>query len=343
MNRWFIFDFKGKNFAAIWIIYWLVFLGALSFLFFDLYSTLAPTGLLKQNPDITKLDNSTSLIIAKWGLRLGFLILFIVIWEIIFYYFLVKSIISKFGLEEHVCNPNYNLGKLIGIVVLGCFFTIITCGIYFPWFKKKIISYFIDNTQYKDSNFKFHGEGIILFAIYILCLFLPSIILTFLQIIFFGIKEQPSLTFEIISNLITIILYIVYLILFIFWTLNISLKNYLIQIQANHIKTILYGIGQYAIAIITLGIYFPLAELKIYKYIMSQVNITENGNLVYKMNYDLEATKDFSSFWLEILLTIVTLGFYFPWFLENVLKMVINKTYLIPNIIKDEQQPEITA
>ncbi len=343
MNRWFSFQFKGKDFIGIWLVYWLIFIAALSFLIFDLVSTIVPLGIFEKNADPSQIDESNAMVIAKFALRFVLIIFFIVIWEFIFYYYLIKNIISNFGLEENICATNYHLGKLFGIVVLGCFLTVITCWIYFPWFKKKIISYFIDNAQYKDAPFKFHGEGIILFAIFALCLVLPSLIMLFLQIIIYGPKEQPSLVFQIISNTISIILSAFYIVLFIFWLINISIRNYVITTKENYVKTILYVIGQYCLGIITLGIYFPLAELKVYKYFMSQITIKEQGKVVYTANFDLDSNKDFISLWLEILLTIITLGIYFPWFIENVLKLVVNKTYLIPVHEETDQRAEITV
>lgn len=60
-------------------------------------------------------------------------------------------------------------------VLLGFFLSIITLGIYIPWFIKDITGFFVDNSSYDSETMKFKGKGGKLFVIITLSLVLPII------------------------------------------------------------------------------------------------------------------------------------------------------------------------
>jgi uncharacterized membrane protein YjgN (DUF898 family) len=61
-----------------------------------------------------------------------------------------------------------SLKELMKVLYLGIFLTVITCGIYAPFFTVNIRKYIMSNTKYGDASFDFDGEGGDYFKIYIL-------------------------------------------------------------------------------------------------------------------------------------------------------------------------------
>jgi uncharacterized membrane protein YjgN (DUF898 family) len=88
---------------------------------------------------------------------------------------------------------------------------------------------------------------------------------------------------------------------------------------------------QILLTIITLGIYFPLAYLKLYKYFIEKtIAIKESETLHF--GFDLENGKDFIFIWGQTLLSVITLGVYYPWAYCKIGKRFLNKTFLTKNV-----------
>lgn len=83
------------------------------------------------------------------------------------------------------------------------------------------------------------------------------------------------------------------------------------------------------LAVITFGIYFPMAYLRLYRYFAEHTksNIV-NGQQIL-MGYDGDLLSDFFFMWGQILLTVITLGFYYPWAFSRIVHRVLIQTFLV--------------
>jgi len=81
------------------------------------------------------------------------------------------------------------------------------------------------------------------------------------------------------------------------------------------------------LTVITLGIYMPLAYLKLFKY-FSERTIAQKETLSLQFGYELDLKNDFLFIWGQLLLTIVTLGIYYPWAYAKIGRRVLAKTYV---------------
>jgi uncharacterized membrane protein YjgN (DUF898 family) len=81
------------------------------------------------------------------------------------------------------------------------------------------------------------------------------------------------------------------------------------------------------LSIITIGIYYPMAMIKLYKYFTDKT-VARSAERSLIFGYDIETTDDFLMIWGQTLLTIVTLGIYFPWALCKIGNRIIGKTYM---------------
>ena len=81
------------------------------------------------------------------------------------------------------------------------------------------------------------------------------------------------------------------------------------------------------LTIITLGIYFPIAMIRLYKYFADKT-IANGTDRKLKFGYDIDPLNDFLFIWGQTLLTIITLGIYYPWAFCKIGKRILSKTYL---------------
>jgi len=265
----------------------------------------------------------------------------LILWLIplIFIFFFIGMIISFFITKLHIEGMVYNekgiefrgsFGSYIGILLFGFFLSIITIGIYIPWFTRDLIRFFSENTYYDNKNFKFNGKGLDLFLIILLTLFIPlvviSIILTSYSTDLYG---KLPLGLEIAQQIITAIISIPYAYLLYKWIVNIDYQGYKIRWETDLWESIRVIAIQVVLTIITVGIYFPLAYLKLFKY-FSEKSVARSSDNNLRFGYDIEPIDDFLLIWGQMLLAIITLGFYAPWSITKILRRVIGKTYVCP-------------
>lgn len=310
MKRYLDFTLTGKKFLPIWIIFYLLVL--LPYIWYNVAVSVQHKT-LEDNP------------------FLGYVFFVIMLIGIPVYFFIIK--VSIEGISYQNSNIDFR-GKFLtylGKAILGFFLSIITLTIYMAWYIKDMTRYFINNSSLNSEHFLFNGKGNRLFLIFLLCLFAPIIILFI--IIGRHILSNPSdLTYVFIYQAVIMMLLIPFMYLFYKWFVDIKFKNYRIYWNTKFFESSGKILFEIFLSIITIGIYFPLAYLKLYKYFAERTVAENVGNETFKFGYDLNAGKDFLFVWGQVLLSILTLGIYYPWAYCKIGKRVLNKTFLIKNV-----------
>ncbi len=254
---------------------------------------------------------------------------------IFFFYFAIFAIsfyIYKLSIENIVYKDQQivfkgTFGQFIGTLLLGILLTVITLGIYTPWFVKKMSQFFVNNSSFDSESFEFKGKGGELFLISLVTLILPYVFIGILAGVFTianRFNETPLLS-GLIQIMTTIILIPFYYFLY-KWMVNIKFKDYSIFWKTDTWNACTTILGQVLLIIITFGIYSPLAYLKLYKY-FAEKTIATSPDKMKKFGYDLEPGDDFLYLWGQILLSIITIGIYYPWATCNIMKRVLSKSY----------------
>jgi len=279
------------------------------------------------NPNSQDYPINTTLSVILLTLFMYFFIIFII--AIISFYF-AKKFIQNIAVKEITIQCDYSFAEYLSICFLGSFLTIITIGIYYPWFLRNIYRFFIDNSSYNNNYFSFQGKGGNLFGIMFLSLFLPYLILTILKISIYGIdyEETQPLYSSVLEQAILFLISVPYTYLVYKWLINIFFKAYNIRLHTDFFPSVGKIAYEYLLSIITLGIYFPMAYLRIYDYFIKSVETNAYENKMYKFGYDIEPKKDFLLIWGQILLTIITIGIYLPWAVCKIGKRILSKTYV---------------
>lgn len=244
--------------------------------------------------------------------------------EFYFYKFFITGIQYK---EKNV-EFSGTFGEFVGIILLNVLLTVITLGIYYPWFIKNLMSFFTNNSKYEENEFKFESKGGQLLLIFVFAALIPIILISGMSLAFINLLDlQPS-----IVNVITYFVMVPYLYLLYKWLVNIKYKDYAIQWNTEFFSSVGYIIGQMFLTMITIGIYTPAASLRIYKYFANKTEITSELKSM-KFGFENKMVNDFLFIWAQILLTIVTAFIYLPWAMAKISQRVLNQTY----ILKDQE------
>ena len=252
------------------------------------------------------------------------LLLMIIAYAILF--FMVKLIIEGIEFKGKSFVFDGTFGQFIAKFLAGLFLSIITLGIYSPWFISSIQKFYVDNTSHDSNKLEFAGTAGKLFKIMFFATFLPIIILSIVMA-FIRIKtgyHNPS--FSIYTNLITLFILIPYTYYIYKWKVNVRFRDYAIRWETDFWHSCGKILLEVFLTIITVGIYYPYAILRLYKYFIEKtVAVSENATKGF--GFDLEAREDFFFLWGQLLLTIITIGIYYPWACCRITSRILGKTY----------------
>ena len=305
MKKYFDFTLTGKMLLPIWLIFYIVLLVPYV-LYFKILTGQTQSG--NPNPMI-------------FLLFLGIMIIAFIIW-----FYIVKISIENVKFNNSQINFNGKFSTFLGKVLLGLLLSIVTLSIYMAWFIRDITRFVVNNSSIDDTKFEFKGKGGTLFLILLLSVLAPTILLTLIM----GkhlIAMNQNFLYTLIYQGVAMIILIPYFYLIYKWMINIQYKDYHIQWQTNFFESCGKILVEVLLIMITLGIYMPLAYLKLFKY-FSERTIAQKDNSTLQFGYELDSKNDFLFLWGQMLLTIITLGIYYPWAYSKIGKRVLSKTYV---------------
>lgn len=201
-------------------------------------------------------------------------------------------------------------GGLLGKFLVGMILTMVTFGIYAPWFVVSLQKYISENLKLKtesgDVQFEFTGTGGKLFGTY-----LVGFLLTMIT---FGIYASWFMV-----NITK------------FFAENTHGKaangsTYAVQFRGNGGS--LFGtmfVGA-LLTSLTFGIYGAWFMVKLAKFFTDNLDVMENGTKVGSFAFTGEGGELLGTYILGFILTMVTFGIYSFWFAVNIMKYFNNHT-----------------
>jgi len=316
MKSYLNFTLKGSQFLPVWIASFFFFMIPYYFLlgeFDELISSDVPAG----GPS-----------------KLFFIYLvFVLAMAYTFVYYMVKLVVQSLEYKGGKVMCNYHLGKYIGIIITGLVLSIVTVGIYIPWLIKNIHRFFTNGASYNTHKFSFKGKGGKLFLIMTLTIFIPFLLV---GIVLFSILESTidlqSQNFLLIYQLIVMFSLVPNIYLILKWMVDFRYKGYLIRWDTEFFP----ATGKIAIelvfAVITFGIYFPMAYIRLYRYFTEHTKSNVVNEKQISLGYDGDSLSDFLFMWGQILITVITLGFYYPWAFSRIAQRVLTQTFLVTDV-----------
>lgn len=260
-------------------------------------------------------------------LYFSLLVLLLIIAYLIMFY-ISKLAIGNIAFNDKSIVFNGTFGSYFGKILLGFFLSVITLGVYMAWFVRNILSFFTDNSTYDSNAFKFKGKGGKLFVITLLTLFVPIILVTVIVTLFkIGNSDQVYLMM-IIQQVVMLIIMISYIYFVYKWMINIDYKLFNVSWKTNFWNSCGKIAIEMILSIVTVGIYGPLAMVRLYKY-FTEKTFAQSESQQLQFGYDIEPLNDFLFIWGQSLLTIITLGIYYPWAFSKIGDRILGKTYLV--------------
>jgi uncharacterized membrane protein YjgN (DUF898 family) len=306
MKNYFSFKLTAEKFLPVWLLFLVLFVVP--------YVALI-IGMKRIQPGDT----------PSFWLFLGLFLLMIA--ALVFTFFIVKLFIEGVAYKEKTLVFSGDFATYLGKILLGMFLTIITLTIYMAWFMRDLNRFFVDKTSHDSQEFKFQGNGGKLFVILLLTLYLPMIILSIILGIYSFKNGVANNSNHIISQIISFIIMIPYTYLFYKWMVDFTHKGYHIKWETDFWESCGKIAVEMILCVITIGIYSPLATLRLYKY-FSVRTVAVSDEKKYRFGFDEDQWNDFLFIWGQLLLTIITLGIYYPWAYCKIGARILGKTYL---------------
>ena len=263
---------------------------------------------------------------------------FLLIIEYVFVFVIAKMTIENTEYKGKSFFFNGKTSEFLGVLIPGFLLTIITIGIYSPWFIKNMYAFFAKKTSYNSENLEFRGKGGDLFLIFLFTLIIPLIIILVSVMIYsfammFTLTDKLQFTspidnfYAVIMMLIIFIILIPYLYYFYKWMVDLKYKNYTIQWETGFWNAGAKIALETILSFVTIGIYAPLAILRLYKY-FAERTIARSPEKSKRFGYDIEPWNDFLFIWGQVLLTFITLGIYYAWAYCKIAGRILKKTYV---------------
>ena len=308
MKDYFKFNLKAEKLLPVWLTFMVL--------------IVVPYVLLIVKAKDLIIPHQTSLLFGFYGILI---LIMTMAYAIVFY--LIKLSIEGVEYKGQSFVFSGTFGQFMGKFLLGLFLSIITLGIYSPWFITNIHKFFIDNTSHDSNKLQFAGTGGKLFLILLLTIFLPMIVL---MTILVSVQLKNGFTdpkqFSIYTNLFTAIVMTPYMYYVYKWMVNVRFRGYAIRWETSFWNSCGKILLEIFLSVITIGIYYPYAGLRLYKYFMERT-VAVSESIKKGFGYELEAGPDFLFLWGQLLLTIITLGIYYPWAYCKISERILSKTY----------------
>lgn len=301
MKNYFDFNLTGKKFFPYWIVYYLL--------------AIVPNAIVSSQGQ----GQSPSVLSIVVSIFVFFVYIFM-------YFYFIKLTINGVSLKEKLFNFNGDVFVFAGKMLLGTILSMITLFIYMPWFIKDITKYLVNNTSYKGNNFDFKATGGSLFLVFLLGFLVPMIIIVIIMSqVMDPMNFNPVL--PMIMGLAMLLVMVPFMYLTYKWMVNIDYKEYHITLKTDAVESIMMIFGQMLLAIITIGIYAPMAYLKIFKYFIDRTVAVKEGD-ERNFGFDIQPMNDFLFIWGQLLLCIITLFIYFPWAYVKINKRFSQRTFV---------------
>lgn len=326
MKNYFKFNLTPNKVFPVWIAYMVLFLIPYIFVQYKIQGLKAQS----QDPEAA-LEMAGS--VLKWYSVMVILILI----EYGILFFFAKLAIGAIQFKEKSFVFIGELGEFLKVLIPGFLLTILTIGMYSPWYLRNLIKFYAKKTSYNENKFEFKGEGSDLFLIILFTMIIPLVFLFFIVMILAFIAGFRGLSTTAEPTTITmyaaLVVFIIALLVIPYvyysskWKVNLKIKDYSIQWETNFWDSAIKIAVEILLSLLTIGIYAPLASLKLLKY-FGERTVVRSPEAAKKFGYDLEATEDFVFIWKQILLTIITIGMYYPKAICNVGSRIIDKVYI---------------
>jgi uncharacterized membrane protein YjgN (DUF898 family) len=112
------------------------------------------------------------------------------------------------------------------------------------------------------------------------------------------------------------------------WVIDIRFRGFHVRYSAPFWRSMGLFFLQFALAFVTVLIYYPAAILKMDSWVLRHTRARKNSTPGFYLGFDGNIGRGFILIWAQWLLTGITLGVYYPWAVSRVLNWFLTHVYL---------------
>ncbi len=285
-------------------------------------------GLLSINPQLIDYAELNMGLILNELLSIA-LILFSTLASTLLMLPVVKEIIATTCYKEEYFEPDFDTRAYLWLVVRGLLLSFVTFGIYTPWFYTRLIKFWADGTTHHYNRITFNGRGAIFFCYFVLGFILPYVVILVLNALIPLTGENSSM--QILLMVLSLVLFIIAMTLFetllLRWLINLTYGRRRVVLEGGAFVLFMPILKQILLTIITLGIYSPMATMRITQAALRRTVVGEEM-VEARMGLSLRPWADWAFLWGQVILIVLTLSIYTPWAVTRITRRFMKRTYV---------------
>jgi len=259
---------------------------------------------------------------------------------VLFYIPILRKLVSAVFFDNEPFHFEGSIGRFFGLNLLGIFLTVITLGIYGPWYLTRICRYLVGETSYKEQPLEFTGRGGRLLLIFLLTIVVPMIPLVLVQTRLdptvstspLAVNPFQAFMLHLLALLIFFSVFAAYLYAIYRWFFtNLRYRGKVLSWNSRFWPSVSLIWVQMLLSVLTLGIFLPAAYIKIYRYLVGHTEIQAKQKEEGRLGFRGQTGRGFGLLWAQTLLSAVTLGVYAPWAMAKVGRWFLSNTYVEPS------------
>ncbi len=256
----------------------------------------------------------------------------------------LRRLVPAVSLQGKPLSFRGSVWPFVGLNLLGLFLSVITIGIYAPWYIERVTRYLAGETAYDGRPWEFSGRGGRLFVILLLTFVLPVLVLSAAFGVLYTLARtgagggtqatSPSLLgTELIVFVLVFLIMPAYAYELYRWVfVNLRIGGVPVRWATRFWPSVGTILLQLFLTAITATVYFPAAYVRVYSYFARRTSLVppEQGREGYMMGFDGTPGGGFGLIWGQTLLSLITLGIYAPWAVARIGRWFASHTTLSP-------------
>jgi len=228
------------------------------------------------------------------------------------------------------------MGEFLWLNVAGILLSIVTVGVFLPWYARRAMDYLASRTSWRGSGFTFMGRGGRLFVLMLLGFWVPLIVLIVVISVPLALaapgsmRHGPAGGAQLLTMLVTFLFVLYMLLVFVYlvykWMVDFSWKEVRVRWKTRFWLSFGFVLGQALLCIVTVTVYWPAAFLNLYRYFTARTVFTRGETEIGHLAF--EGQKGFGLLWGQFALGVITLGVYLPWAYGNVGRWLVGATVI---------------
>ncbi len=248
----------------------------------------------------------------------------------------MKHTIGALSYGGEAFESDYSTRRYVGLVVGGVALTVLTCGLYLPWFITRLMRFFCEGVSHSFHLMTFRGKAMRLFAISILTLVLPVVAVVALAQ-HSDLLDPTKFSFDMMSFgpllglgvvLLEIFCVSLFVVLLYRWWVDVTYGDKVVTTRMPLLSATGFVVWQGVLSLLTAGLYAPMASLRMMQYVAERSVVVGADGEEKRLGLRLRSWRDWAWMWGQMLLLVVTLGIYLPWFYAKTMNRFGSRLYV---------------